>query len=322
VGLKQAGFAVLGAIEIDRLAAHTYALNHPDVHLWHDDIRNVSGASIRRHLGLRVGDLDLLVGCPPCQGFSRLRNLNGGARVREPRNELLFDFLRIARALHPRALMLENVPGLARHYKFPIFLRRLRQLGYESTWSVLDAVDYGVPQRRARLLVLSGRTREIPFPRPARRAYSVRGTIGHLPPVTRSADPAHAISQKRSDRISSLIRHVPRNGGSRSDLPSRFRLACHSRCDGFYDVYGRMSWDAASPTITSGFVNPSKGRFLHPYANRTITIREAALLQTFPANYRFPMEHGKYPVATLVGNAAPPELIKRQAMSVRRYLSA
>ena len=115
---------------------------------------------------------------------------------------------------------------------------------------------------------------------------------------------------------------IPANGGSRAALGVRNQLACHKRSNGFKDVYGRMAWDKPAPTITCGCINPSKGRFLHPEADRAITLREAALLQTFPKSYRFPLDEGRYPVAELIGNALPPEFIRRQAQALRELVSA
>ena len=320
VGLHRAGFSVIGAVELHDLAARTYRANHPGVHLWHDDIREVSGRQIKRRLGLKQGQLDLLAGCPPCQGFSRLRTLNGTVRVTDPRNDLVFDFLRLVDELRPKAVMMENVPGLARDRRLTRFLNELEELGYRCKHAILDVADYGVPQRRERLIVLCGLADEIPFCATARRKRTVREAFRRLRPAGRSGDPAHDVSDQRSARIVEMIRRIPSNGGSREDLPAKYRLACHERCDGFHDVYGRMKWNEVSPTITSGFVNPSKGRFLHPRAHRTITVREAALLQSFPRSYWFPMEAGKYPVAEMIGNAIPPEFIRRQARRIANHL--
>ena len=322
VGLRRAGFSVVGAIEINALAARTYRANHPSVHLWHEDIRDVSGARVKRELGLRKGELDLLAGCPPCQGFSRLRTLNGTLSVSDRRNDLIFEFLRLVDELRPKAILLENVPGLAKDRRLTRFVAELRALGYHCKHDVLDAALYGVPQRRERLIVLCGLAGEIPFSRTARDSLTVRDTFRGMPRAGRSGDPAHDVPHQRSERIVEMIRRIPQNGGSRRDLPEKYRLACHARCDGFHDVYGRMRWDEVSPTITSGFVNPSKGRFLHPRAHRAITVREAALLQTFPRRYWFPMDAGKYPVAEMIGNAIPPEFIRRQARRIVRHLTS
>jgi DNA (cytosine-5)-methyltransferase 1 len=131
----------------------------------------------------------------------------------------------------------------------------------------------------------------------------------------------HNHSVQRSKKVDALIHRIPVNGGSRASLGAKSQLKCHKKVKGFFDVYGRMAWGKPSPTITSGCINPSKGRFLHPVANRAITLREAALLQSFPLRYKFPvLQSGKYPVALLIGNALPPEFIRRQALHIRRTM--
>ena len=123
-------------------------------------------------------------------------------------------------------------------------------------------------------------------------------------------------AERRTDRIQKLIKRIPKDGGSRKDLGKKAQLACHKKCDGFKDIYGRMAWDKVSPTITSGCTNPSKGRFLHPDENRAITLREAAELQTFPKDYSFPLKVGKEQVASMIGNALPPEFIRKQTKPI------
>jgi Site-specific DNA methylase len=118
-----------------------------------------------------------------------------------------------------------------------------------------------------------------------------------------------------------LIRAIPKNGGSRNDLDKQYQLRCHARCDGFRDVYGRMAWNDVAPTITSGCINPSRGRFLHPEHDRAITLREAALLQTFPLDYLFSLRRGRYAAAALIGNALPPKFAHAQAVAVKKYLA-
>jgi DNA (cytosine-5)-methyltransferase 1 len=318
-GLTQAGFDVIGAVEIDPLAARTYAMNHRSVHVWNEDIRHLEAATLRRELRLEIGELDLVTGCPPCQGFSRMRTLNGGnANITDDRNDLVFDFLRMVDHFRPKAVLMENVPGLARDHRFELFCDELQSLGYVANHAVLNAADFAVPQRRERLIVLCGLETPIQFARNAKVKRTVRDAISTLPTAGRSGDPAHDLGETRSPAVARMISLIPKDGGSRSALSSEYTLPCHRRCDGFGDVYGRMAWDAVSPTITSGFVNPSKGRFLHPMQDRTITIREGALLQSFPHSYRFPIEAGKYPVAEMIGNAIPPEFIRRQATEVRR----
>lgn len=320
LGLERAGFDVIGAVEIDSLAVETYGVNHPDVHVWHRDIRDVSVTEVRCQLGIRPGELELLAGCPPCQGFSAMRCLNGARRVHDKRNELIFEFLRFVRGLRPRAIMLENVPGLARNARLRKFRDALRKLGYTVAVEVKDAQHYGVPQRRRRLILVGCRGAAVPFARYARHKRTVRDAFRKLTPQRAARDALHKLPERHSPRITEMLRRIPKDGGSRADLGKRWQLECHRRCDGFKDVYGRMCWSDVAPTITGGCCNPSKGRFLHPSANRTITLREAALLQSFPPTYYFSLRRGKYPAAEMIGNALPPEFIRRQALEVAKVL--
>lgn len=320
LGLRQAGFRVVGAVEIDSLASKTYKVNHRNVHLWQQDISTLSVSKVKTALGLRSGQLDLLAGCPPCQGFSSLRTRNGAKQNRDRRNNLIREMLRFVRRLRPKAVMMENVPGLRSHVQFRDFCRGLRKLGYKVDWDIKDAARYGVPQRRRRLILLAGQTTNIPFAEEASRLRTVRQAIGRMATAGRSGDPLHDLKEKRKPRILDLIRDIPKNGGSRLDLPEDRQLDCHKKFDGFKDIYGRMAWSEVAPTITSGCFNPSKGRFLHPEENRAITMREAAILQSFPRTYWFPSDAGKQAVALMIGNALPPELIRRHGLFVRNYL--
>lgn len=320
VGLKEAHFRVLGAVDVDPLSVKTYKANHKDVTVWGVDITNLKPAEIKSTLGLRKGTLDLLAGCPPCQGFSTMRTLNGSFVIDDPRNDLLFEFLRFVEALRPRTVMMENVPGLAEDKRFSLFSSRMKDLGYLGNHRILNVAKYGVPQRRRRLIYLAGFQMEIPFAEQAYEMKSVEDAIGGLPKPGKSGDPVHDMPEKRTQRIMELIRRIPKDGGSRTDLPDEDQLDCHKRCNGFKDVYGRMAWKDVSPTITSGCFNPSKGRFLHPEENRAITMREAALLQGFPRWYNFPITSNKSAVALMIGNALPPPFIAAHAGMIRNAL--
>ena len=320
VGLKISGFKVLGAVDIDPLSIKTYRANHKDVSVWETDIRDLKPAKIKSKLGLRKGDLDLLAGCPPCQGFSTMRTLNGAFKIDDPRNDLLFEFLRFVKALHPQTVMMENVPGMAKDERFKVFCVRMEKLGYFGDYRILNAAEYGVPQRRKRLVYLAGRRMEIPFAKRASKMKTVQDAIGNLPKAGESGDPVHDMPEKRTPRILEMIRRIPKDGGSRTDLPEEDQLNCHKLCNGFKDVYGRMAWRDVSPTITSGCFNPSKGRFLHPEEDRAITMREAALLQGFPRWYKFPTTNSKSAVALMIGNALPPPFITAHAKMIRNAL--
>lgn len=319
-GLRQAGFKVVGAVEIDPLAAETYEANHPDAFVWRDDIKDLSASEVGDHLGLRKGELDLLAGCPPCEGFSSMRTLNGSKKVQDDRNDLIFEFLRFVEELRPKAIMMENVPALVKDERLAVFRRRLDDLGYKDGCKILNAADFGVPQRRRRMVLLAGVGEAIAFAAPDAARNNVRRAISVLPAPGESGDALHDLPEKRSPKVLDIIRSVPKDGGSRRDLGAERQLACHTRSDGFKDVYGRMRWGDVAPTITGGCVNPSKGRFLHPEENRSITLREAALLQSFPRDYRFSLRRGKMPAAELIGNALPPEFVRRHGEKVASHL--
>lgn len=317
-GLRDAGFHVVAAVEVDPLARETYGANHPEVELW-GDITEVNTLSMKRRLHLRKGWLDLLAGCPPCQGFTVLRTLNGKRQINDPRNDLVLEFVRFVREFLPKAVMFENVPRLMHDQRFTALVRELQALGYGVDFGVLNAADFGVPQRRHRLMLVAVRHG---VPRLQRRRgprRTVREALRQLAPAGRSGDLLHDLPEKRNERVLAVIERTPSDGGSRNELPVELQLPCHRRCDGFKDVYGRMAWDDVAPTITGGCVNPSKGRFLHPEENRAITLREAALLQGFPPTYRFSLARGKYAAAAMIGNALPPAFATAQAAVLRSH---
>ena len=249
-----------------------------------------------------------------------MRTYNGGRAVFDDRNELVFDFLRFARALQPKAILIENVAGLAKDARLNAICEEMEALGYSTTFKLLHLADYGVPQHRRRLVILGGKFGEIDFPTVVERRTTVRDAIAHLPIPGNSGDPLHDRLIKHCDRIQELIRQIPKNGGGRKSLPPEMVLDYHKDFNGFTDVYGRLHWDKVAPTITCGCINPSKGRFLHPEQDRAMTLREAALLQTFPLDYKFLLRRGKYPTATLIGNAFPPAFVKRLALQIHKYL--
>lgn len=324
VGLKMAGFNVVSAVEKEIIVSETYSKNHPEVLLKTGDIRELEPQKLMSELGLMPGELHLLAGCPPCQGFSSLRTRNKNSSVSDERNDLIFTFLDFVRHFLPKVVMVENVPALAKDFRIQVFCEELQKLGYvidDTSVVVEDASNFGVPQRRRRMVMLASRLGKLPRAEKNSKKITVRDVIGHLPLPHESADPLHNIKENRTDKVKRMIALVPADGGSRSDLPYEYWLPCHKKYpNGFKDVYGRMKWDAVSPTITSGCTNPSKGRFLHPVQDRAITLREAALLQTFPEGYYFPVKYGKDRAALMIGNALPPEFIKRHAEVIKLHI--
>lgn len=324
LGLQQAGFEVIGAVEILPIAAETYKKNHPNVDLQTSDIRDLSPETLMKKWGLKKGELDLIAGCPPCQGFSSIRTRNKSSSVEDVRNDLVFEYLKFVKAFLPKAVMMENVPALARDQRIDEVVLKLSQLGYQiddSTVQVQDAAHFGVPQRRRRMIMMASRFGKIPETPKAKEKVTVRKAFQSLDDATKSNDLLHNLSSVRSKRIQDLIEAIPKDGGSRSSLPQNMWLECHKRYpQGFKDVYGRLAWDDVSSTMTGGCNNPSKGRFLHPQENRVISLREAALLQTFPKDYYFPVDQSRDKVALMIGNALPPEFIRRHAAMIRAHL--
>ncbi len=318
MGLKRAGFRVAVGVEIEPHAVSTYKTNHPEVAVLRQDIRTITGAALKRLAGSKI---DLLAGCPPCQGFS---SLTSKWRREDSRNELVGDMARLVEEARPRAVMMENVPGLADRGKplFDEFVRRIEKFGYKVSWAVLQLADYGVAQNRRRLVLLAGKGFHIPLPEPTHsidgsrglpRWRVVRDVISGRPrPVELRYANEHGgpsefgwhVVRTLSENNSKRLRNA-RAGKQRFELPESMRPDCHKQSEkGFGNVYGRMRWNRISPTITGGCTTLSKGRFGHPQRNTTISVREAAAIQQFPENYIFDCPYMDY-VCTMVGNALP-----------------
>ena len=319
LGLRRAGFEVIAAVDSDPLAVSTYKRNHIGTNLFAGDIRTFEPSALMEKCKLNPGELDLVAGCPPCQGFSRLRTLNGAKEATDPQNELVFQFIRFVKVLRPKAIMMENVPGLMNDDRLDLLRRELRKIQYDTDVSIFDAARYGVPQRRRRMLLVGAVKGVPPFAKESRRR-TVSQAIRNLPTPDRSDDPLHNYPVKRAEKVEAMIRQIPKDGGNRMDLAREHQLDCHRRLDGFRDVYGRMAWRKEAPTITGGCINPSKGRFLHPEQNRAITLREAAILQGFPKSYEFDLSRGRYPAAQMIGNAFPPKFAEHHARAIYCYL--
>ena len=338
VGLKRAGFRVVAAVELERHAFATYEANHREVHCLNQDIATVSGAALLKYA--EIDRIDLLAGCPPCQGFTSLT-----AKYKhkdDPRNAFVLEMARLTEEIRPRAIMMENVPGLTKKGK-PLYRQlreRLQALGYLLTDGVLQVADYGVPQYRRRLVLLGGLGFSIPLPNATHSRYpnealaawrTVRDSIADMAqPVTLSQAKAngnvegsdwHVVRDLSPQNLQRL--RVAKAGGTWRQIPEHLRPACHrDGYLGFTNVYGRMEWDQPAPTITGGCTTLSMGRFGHPDADRTISVREAALLQTFPHNYRLDSPYMDY-VCRIIGNALPcdfAEAISRQcARRLRKH---
>jgi DNA (cytosine-5)-methyltransferase 1 len=320
-GLRNAGFDTKFAFEINEIASKAYSMNHKNTIVITKDIRDVDMEEIKNKLnGL---DLHLLAGCPPCQGFSSIRRLNKSKPIADPRNNLINEYVRFVEYFRPCTIMMENVPWLEQDILFENAKRKLEMIGYNIDVSIIDVKDYGIPQKRRRLVLVGSRIGLISIAKPNRgiKKITVRDCIGKLPGPEKSNDKLHKIFPNHTPEIFGLIKDIPHDGGSRKDLGEKRQLKCHTKENiGFHDVYGRLRWDDYSSTITGGCLNPSKGRFLHPEQDRCISAREAALLQSFPQNYKFPTDVSKSSIALMIGNALPPKFSYYQARNIRKHL--
>lgn len=320
-GLEDAGFEVLACCEIRPEARDTYKLNHPNTVIL-TDVCKADPIVLKKQLGLRRGQLDLLAGCPPCQGFSSIRTHNGEIAC-DPRNELIFQVERFVDAFKPKCVLIENVPRLLIDKRLALFKQHLAdKYGYEFVEGVLDAKDFNVPQRRKRMILIGSRLRKPVLPSKSNLQITVADAIRNIEiPSGKEGDSARHLANLRqhfSPAVQARIEHIT---CSRSDLPDYMVLECHRRYPkGFRDVYGRMAWNDVSPTITRGCGNPSKGRYLHPSENRAINMLEALILQGFPVTYKFPPQLGIGKIASMIGEAFPPPMAKAQGEEIIKLL--
>lgn len=318
----EAGFNIAFAIENDLHAVATYKKNI----LRHDAARNakIYDRSILEYCATTIQSealahqhCDLLLGGPPCQGFSAHRIL--GAGVNDPRNQLLLAYFDFVNAIRPKVFLVENVPGLLweRHKHF---LEQFYAEGAKSDYRlfqpvVLDARDFGVPQRRKRVFILGVRedlsaNGFVWPPEPTHFAASKVGK-GQKPWVSCADvfkpapnDDENDLHMNHGTELVEAFRNTPLNGGSRKD--SGRVLPCHKEHDGHKDVYGRIDPEQPAPTMTTACINPSKGRFVHPTQHHGITLRQAARIQTFPDDFTF--TGGLTAAGRQIGNAVPVEL--------------
>ena len=318
--LKRSRFRVVAAVDNDPDACATYRANHPRVRLYEADIRDLDPLAVRGQC-LDGVELDLMVMCAPCQPFSSQNRRRGV----DWRSRLLLRGAQFVSALRPKILFVENVPGLASRACTGLLSEFRDICGPEYRFGLpqrVDAADYGVPQRRIRCLLMAGRDAPAPaLPPPTSPKgdrFTVRHAISSLARIeSGEADRHDLLHVARNHKPIALerLRAIPKDGGSRSALPEHLRLNCHKRPNSYPDVYGRMSWDDVAPTLTTGCTDVTRGRFAHPEADRAITPREAALLQTFPPRYAF--EGSLNVVARQIGNALPFALLHALAPTLR-----
>ena len=317
LGLSKAGFDILFSFDIDELSIKTQKLNkkyfnHPAECT---DISKIDSKLLMKQLGIKKGDLTLFAGGPPCQGFSVQRI---GKDIDE-RNSLVFEYMKKVVDFFPKFFLMENVPGITGKRGKEILEEALsfaEKNGYHIHRKILDAQDYGVPQRRKRLIIIGERIDKtkpkFQFPKPSKTKFTVRDTISKLPKPPVDGTDHEKIQMHRSDKLSKInIERIKflKQGQGREFLPENLLAECHkidSNIIGHRNVYGRMHWDEVAPTITARFDSFTRGLFGHPEQNRSISLREGAMLQTFPMDFNFCGT--KVDIARQIGNAVPPKL--------------
>jgi DNA (cytosine-5)-methyltransferase 1 len=325
-GLLDAGIKVVAGYDIDEACRYPYEHNNSPAVFMKKSVSDITSEELS---GLYpAGSWRILVGCAPCQPFSRYAH--GLRRASDEKWNLLHHFGRLVEELKPDVISMENVSELQRHSVFARFIERLETLDYEKTFSVVFCPDYGVPQCRRRLVLLASRLGPISIVSPTHTPdeyLAVRMAIGHLPKLA-AGGVSKADALHRSSRLSPLnMRRIRASqpGGTWRDWNPELIAACHRKKKGetYPSVYGRMEWDAPSPTITTQFYGFGNGRFGHPDQDRAISLREGSLLQTFSPDYQFVKPSGNYcfkTVGRLIGNAVPVRLGTIVGKTIARHI--
>lgn len=313
-GFQQAGLDVVAGIDFDKDASATYRRNILGAKALETDIRSLAPEDIKDFLRINRNPL-LFCGCAPCQPFSK-QNRNSSAN--DPRRNLLSEFSRFVCHWRPEFLFLENVPGMqnvkADTGPLSDFIRAISKLGYAYSIRIWSAIEFGVPQKRDRLIIVASRIGSPPFPMTGSQHLEKRPIlcdwIGDLPPIAagemHKTDHNHRAASQSAINLARIA--ATPEGGGRQSWPLELQLPCHSKHGGHSDVYGRLSWDKPAACLTTRCTSYSNGRFGHPEQNRALSVREAACLQTFPKSFEF--IGGIESCARQIGNAVPPLVAK------------
>ena len=324
-GLKAAGLEIAAGVDLDPACRYPFEENCRG----HFEEKSVSDLTkVELDDWFEGADVRVLAGCAPCQPFS---TYSQSRKTPDGRWDLLRSFLRLADEVRPEIVTMENVLGLAAKPIWREFIAGLEAAGYHVAWDEVICTNYGVPQSRRRLVLVASLLGPIDVPKSATGEVpiTVRSAIAELQELkagegskTDNLHVACNLSQINLKRI-----EVSKPGGTWRDWPAELRAACHTKLTGdtYPSVYGRMNWDAPAPTMTTQCFGYGNGRFGHPEQNRAITLREAAILQSFPREYRFVPED-EIPtfakVGMLIGNAVPPRLGEAIGTTIQAHIRA
>jgi DNA (cytosine-5)-methyltransferase 1 len=311
-GLKQSGLKIVAGYDMDSRCKYAFETNN-EAAFFARDVAKLTAKEIKSHFSGKVPSV--LAGCAPCQPFSTYKQRYD----EDPRWNLVARFAELAIEVKPDFVTMENVPALLR-YKggsvFKGFCNRLRKAGYQVNWKVAKCEEFGVPQKRRRLVVIAAKSGNLqPLVATHTEFSSVRDAIGNLPKLKAgeadSNDPLH--TSATLSKLNLLRIKASKPGGTWRDWPEELVALCHRRSTGktYSGVYARMSWDKPSPTMTTQCYGYGNGRFGHPEQNRAISLREAAILQSFPETYKFLPQNEKIALTEVgrwIGNAVPVKL--------------
>lgn len=310
-GLKTAGLTIAAGVDLDPACRHPFEKNC-EGHFEKTSVADLSSGQL--DAWFKGADVRVLAGCAPCQPFS---TYSQARKTPDARWELLRSFLRLATEARPEIVTMENVRGLAAKPIWMEFVGGLRDAGYQVAWDEVVCTDYGVPQSRKRLVLVASLLGPIEVPKAATGEVpvTVRAAIKDLPVLkageASKTDPLHVACRLSPTNLKRIQASKP--GGTWRDWPEDLRAPCHIKETGetYPSVYGRMTWEDPAPTMTTQCFGYGNGRFGHPEQDRAITLREAAILQSFPKDYEF-LPKGERTtfskVGMLIGNAVPPKL--------------
>ncbi len=328
-GLRRAGIDVAAGIDLDGTCRFAYEHNNSPSKFIERDVIQLTAREVNDLFGR--DRIKLLAGCAPCQPFStysRSDRRKKGGEAEDGDWALVASFGRLAREIQPDLLTMENVPQLLQHKVFDEFLDALN--GYHLSWSVVDCNSIGVPQRRKRMVLMASKlgSKHLSLLKTDIFPETVRSKIAALPPLKAGQadanDRLHVACKLSSLNLQRIRASKP--GGTWRDWPENLRAPCHRKATGgtYPSVYGRMEWDKPAPTITTQCFGYGNGRFGHPEQDRAITLREAAILQTFPPNYAFLDRDEDVSFARLgrlIGNAVPVRLGEMIAEAFRKHVA-
>lgn len=325
-GFVLEGIKVAAGIDMDPVCRFPYEANNRSKFI-ERDISTVSATDLNVMFG--EADVKVLAGCAPCQPFSTYaqRYKSDG---KDGKWGLLYEFSRLAEGTRPDVITMENVPTVANHAVFHDFVDSLKALGYKVWFDVIDSSQYGVPQLRRRMVLLASMHGEIKMIEPtATKPKTVLQAIGHLRTLqageSAAGDRLHVSSKLSPTNLQRIRASKP--GGSWRDWPSHLVAQCHrgERGRTYRSVYGRMEWNKPAPTMTTQCYGFGNGRFGHPEQDRAISLREAAILQSFPRDYAFVPNDGEVSftaLGRLIGNAVPVDLGRAIARSIKLHLAS